>query len=268
MKYSIITINLNNCNGLQKTIKSVANQTCRDFEYIIIDGGSTDGSVEVIKDYTDRIDYWVSEPDKGIYNAMNKGILKAHGDYLLFLNSGDLMYNNNVLEKCSMLLDKDIVVGYITRMDGKSEAHYNQQDITMMHFFHGHLPHQAMFFKKDLFKDKLYDENYRIVSDWKFYMEQLVYNDCSFKAIDINIAIFDCDGISNRNKDVTYLEKQDVLQKTLPRRIYMDYSRYENKESPILDLIPLFNRTYRLQKLIIFCVKCILKIYKIKNLFK
>ena len=87
MKLSIITINYNNCDGLRKTIESVIAQTTRDFEYIVIDGGSTDGSVDVIKEYADYIDYWVSEPDKGIYNAMNKGTRAAHGDFLLFLNS-------------------------------------------------------------------------------------------------------------------------------------------------------------------------------------
>ena len=89
-KISIITINYNNCEGLRRTIESVVNQTCRDFEYIIIDGGSTDGSVDVIKRYADNIDYWVSEPDKGIYNAMNKGIRMATGDYVQILNSGDM----------------------------------------------------------------------------------------------------------------------------------------------------------------------------------
>ena len=86
MKYSVITINFNNIVGLNHTILSELGQTFKDYEYIIIDGGSTDGSVDVIKKYADKIDYWVSEPDKGIYNAMNKGILQAHGDYLNFMN--------------------------------------------------------------------------------------------------------------------------------------------------------------------------------------
>ena len=99
MKFSIITINYNNCEGLRRTIESVVNQTCHDFEYIIIDGGSTDGSVDVIKQYADQIDYWVSEPDKGIYNAMNKGVAVAKGEYCLFLNSGDSLHNNSALAK-------------------------------------------------------------------------------------------------------------------------------------------------------------------------
>ena len=86
MLYSIITINFNNCDGLRRTIESVVNQTNDNYEYIVIDGGSTDGSVDVIQKYSDRISYWVSEKDDGIYNAMNKGVRHAHGDYCLFLN--------------------------------------------------------------------------------------------------------------------------------------------------------------------------------------
>lgn len=97
-KFSIITINYNNKEGLRKTIESVVGQSFRDFEYIIIDGGSTDGSIEVIKEYAGKVDYWVSEPDKGIYHAMNKGVLQAHGEYLNFMNSGDEFYNNGVLQ--------------------------------------------------------------------------------------------------------------------------------------------------------------------------
>ena len=84
MKYSIITINYNNCDGLRKTIESVISQSYKDYEFIIIDGGSTDGSRDVIEQHSRSIDYWVSEPDKGVYNAMNKGIRQAKGDYLNF----------------------------------------------------------------------------------------------------------------------------------------------------------------------------------------
>ena len=98
MKYSIITVNYNNKEGLRKTIESVISQTFRDFEYIVIDGGSSDGSAELLKEYSDKITYWVSEPDKGIYNGMNKGIAKATGDYLNFMNSGDCFYDQQVLK--------------------------------------------------------------------------------------------------------------------------------------------------------------------------
>src|SRR5688572_27521016 len=98
-KISIITINYNNLDGLKRTVDSVVNQTWQEFEYIVIDGGSTDGSGAYIESKSKHFHYWVSEPDKGIYNAMNKGIVKATGEYLLFLNSGDHFFNDTVLEK-------------------------------------------------------------------------------------------------------------------------------------------------------------------------
>ena len=99
MKLSIITVNLNNKTGLEKTVKSVCSQTFEEFEFIIIDGGSTDGSLDIIKRYEDNISCWVSEQDKGVYNAMNKGIKMAKGEYLQFLNSGDSLINSDVLNK-------------------------------------------------------------------------------------------------------------------------------------------------------------------------
>src|SRR5512145_3080868 len=92
-RISIITVNLNNSIGLERTISSVVNQNFCDFEYIIIDGARTEGRLNVIKRYNERLKFWISEPDKGIYDAMNKGLLKATGDYLLFLNSGDFLYD-------------------------------------------------------------------------------------------------------------------------------------------------------------------------------
>ena len=112
MKLSIITINYNNASGLRKTIESVVNQTSLEFEYIVIDGASTDGSIEIIKEFKDKITFWVSEPDTGIYNAMNKGIHSAKGKYCQFLNSGDSLVPPNVTESMLFNLpDSGIVIG-------------------------------------------------------------------------------------------------------------------------------------------------------------
>ena len=113
-KIDIITINLNNADGLKKTIESVVNQTKFDLiNYIIIDGGSTDGSLDIIKQYQDKIDYWVSEKDNGIYNAMNKGIKHIGGDgYCLFLNSGDYLHSNDVIERCMPYLLQEYGIIY------------------------------------------------------------------------------------------------------------------------------------------------------------
>lgn len=113
MKLSIITINFNNEKGLKKTLESVSIQTYKNFEFIIIDGGSTDNSVNIIKEYQPIITYWLSEPDKGIYNAMNKGIAQAHGEYCIFMNSGDTFYDASTIEKSLPYLDGTAIVsGY------------------------------------------------------------------------------------------------------------------------------------------------------------
>ena len=108
MKLSIITINYNNCEGLRETILSVVEQTCKQFEWIIVDGGSQDGSVALLEQYRSYFSYWCSETDKGIYNAMNKGLQHAHGDYCLFLNSGDRLTNNRIIEQVMHELSGDV----------------------------------------------------------------------------------------------------------------------------------------------------------------
>src|SRR5574344_1377354 len=119
---SIITVNKDNCAGLKFTIDSVLCQTFKDYEWIVIDAASTDGSVELIKQYQEHISYWVSEPDGGIYAGMNKGILKATGEYILFLNSGDSLADNDVLENVHQNnLNGDIVLGRINLCDAQQK---------------------------------------------------------------------------------------------------------------------------------------------------
>ena len=112
MKLSIITINYNNAIGLKKTIESLIEQSYQEYEYIVIDGGSDDGSKEVIWESLRYVSSWCSEKDTGVYNAMNKGIMRATGEYLLFLNSGDYLYDSTVLEDVtSTLSGEDIIYG-------------------------------------------------------------------------------------------------------------------------------------------------------------
>ena len=114
MTLSIITINYNNAAGLEKTIKSVISQTCKRYEFIIIDGGSKDGSKDIIEKYQDQITYWVSEPDNGIYNAMNKGVKVAKGEYCIFMNSGDIFVDNDVIRDVFNIgFSADIITGGI-----------------------------------------------------------------------------------------------------------------------------------------------------------
>jgi glycosyltransferase involved in cell wall biosynthesis len=172
MKLSVITINLNNIIGLQKTIESVISQTFKDFEWIVIDGGSTDGSKELIEKYADHISYWVSEPDKGIYNAMNKGIHVAKGEYIEFLNSGDIYFNEKTLENVNRhLSNSDIIYGSaIIRRDGKDIRIHMQRDICSFYdLVKKPINHQSSFIKKELFeKYGNFDENFSGVEDTEF----------------------------------------------------------------------------------------------------
>lgn len=262
-KFSIITINLNNREGLKKTIESIVNQTCKDFEYIVIDGGSTDGSVDIIIAYSAKIDYWVSEPDKGIYNAMNKGILKATGEYCNFMNSGDCFHQKDVLEKVYSECQEDIVVGKMMIGDNPFPFGYPFQDISMVHFIRSSILHQASFIRRSLLFNNLYDEHYSIVSDWKFFIEVLIFQNHSFKNINIIIADFDDSGISNSHYSINKYERNKVLTEMLPERIYKDYILFsEINNSPILDLIPTIKRTNRFHVLTFKTLLFLVNIHK------
>lgn len=199
-KLSIITINYNNLEGLQKTVESVVNQTWQEFEYIVIDGGSTDGSASYIESQKDNIDYWVSEPDKGIYNAMNKGIAKASGEYLLFLNSGDHLNDATVLKKNNIFLKgQDLIYFNIKEIrDNSFRIKKCPEVITFAYMVKDSIPHQSAFIRKSLFeKIGLYDEKLEIVSDWKFFLIALGKYNASYLYVDDFFSTFYFDGISS-----------------------------------------------------------------------
>lgn len=221
---SIITINYNNKVGLKKTIESVIQQDFNSFEFIVIDGGSTDGSYDVIQEYRNYIDYWVSEPDKGIYNAMNKGITIARGEYCNFMNSGDFFYDKNVLSSIFANRKKDlcdIIVGntYCTKWIQPPSK------ITMDFLFSTTICHQAAFIKRSLLQKYYYDEKFKIVSDRKFFLQTLIFDNCSYEAIDVNVVIYDLNGYSANNRTLSDLEYQQVLEELVPSRILEDYGK-------------------------------------------
>lgn len=221
MVLSIITINYNNREGLAKTIRSVANQTYRDFEYIVIDGASTDGSVDVIKENDDNIDYWVSEKDSGIYHAMNKGTKVAHGNYCLFLNSGDQLIDNHVIEHIlSHQFSADIVSGRVKHPDGKIIK--PPRHVTMKTFIVRSMPHQSTLIKRELLLDNPYDERLRIGGDWRFFVQVLIYKNASYESIPDVISLFDTSGLSNTESERRSFEKE-LCRDILPIRIEEDY---------------------------------------------
>ena len=231
-KLSIITINYNNVDGLKKTIESVINQISTDFEYIVIDGDSTDDSVEVIKQYSDKISYWVSEPDSGIYNAMNKGIRKAKGEYCQFLNSGDFLVNTSVIAR--MLEDIpncSVYVGNMLKLlpGGKiyQDKGNTNNELTVLNFYRGTINHSPAFIKRNLFaKYGLYDESLKIVSDWKFYFITVGLNNEVVRYKDLDVTCFDMNGISTLNSDLDKTERKRVLKKLLPSKVLADYDNH------------------------------------------
>lgn len=231
-RLSIISINLNNISGLHKTIESVVNQTFVDFEYIIIDGGSTDGSIDLMKEYGNKIDYWISEPDSGIYNAMNKGILQAKGEYLHFLNSGDWLKDNNVYRDIFRENPyQDVVYGNLIKVypDGayNKDKGIEGKEITFLSMFFGNLNHPASFIRRELFeKNGLYDENLKIVSDWKFFLQIFGINSASAQYIDRDISYFDMTGIGIVQKENLLIERKKVLEELIPSPILSDYEKY------------------------------------------
>jgi len=243
MKLSIITINRNNAYGLRKTIESVVSQTFKDFEYIVIDGASTDGSVEVVKEFEDGMSFWISEPDGGIYPAMNKGIKKAKGEYLLFLNSGDFFVDEYVVKRIlPELSGTDIVQGNtIEDRNGGSYRNrgYGHSEISFLDVQRGHFLHQASFCRKDLFeKYGYFDEGYRYVSDTIFYIKTLGYGGASFRYVDIDIANFDTTGISCTTDPVIRkkrMEEEMRMQRSLfPGRLYA-YCRDSERKVELYD---------------------------------
>lgn len=232
MKLSIITVNLNNRDGLQKTIDSVISQTFHDFEWIVIDGGSTDGSKELLEQYADHFAYWVSKPDKGIYNAMNKGIKVAQGAYLQFLNSGDWLVDESTLERCfAHDFSADIAYGDLYYCNGaEKEVCRYPQDVSFRFFYLSSIGHPASFIKRRILQETLYDEGLKIVSDWKFFLAQAMENK-RFEHIDEIVCCFDTKGISLVNIDLANQERQRVIKEMVPELIEKDYIRMDEMET-------------------------------------
>lgn len=247
MKLSIITINLNNLQGLKKTIESVKSQIFSGYEFIVIDGGSTDGCIDIIKQNTDVITYWVSEPDSGIYNAMNKGIKRATGDYCYFLNSGDYLYSNNTLSEVFMnSMDTSFICGnFITDKKGVQQifSDYKGKDwrFSLYSIFSGFVAHQAFFIKKEMFdKYGYYDERLRIMSDWKLFFIAIGIHKETVGYSDTNIVVYDMDGLSSHiGGKIINDEKMIVAKEELPQKVYKQLSRllYLENNGFIIDFI-------------------------------
>ena len=264
MKYSVITINYNNKEGLAQTIESVLSQTNKDYEYIIIDGGSIDGSVDIIKKNRRHIDYWVSEKDKGVYHAMNKGVAKAKGDYCIFMNSGDCFYSLDVLNNVANY-QEDIICGKILKGNSSIPSGHNKETISLVDLMRASLPHQAMFIKREFLVKHPYDEKYKILSDWKFSIESIVFDNCSFHNIDIIVANYDTTGISSNSSGLFAKEREQILKELFPPRITVDYQRLTPVDDELLDQSLLLTQTLGARQLVKTFSNMVLKVINKKK---
>lgn len=238
IQLSIITINYNNAKGLQKTIESVVSQNYKNIEYIIIDGGSKDNSVDVIKEHEDIISYWVSERDSGIYNAMNKGIQKATGEYLLFLNSGDSLVCETVLEQLikGEKGDTDLVYGDLIRTfsDGTQDFVEMPDFITVDRMMTQTLCHPVTLIHSRLFQEfGLYDERLKIVADWAFFFKVIVHGNATQKHKKVTVANFMMDGLSSLPESRSKInEEKDWVKMNYSSpafiKLYQEYSIYKS----------------------------------------
>lgn len=252
---SIITINFNNRDHLERTIKSVLSQKNCRYEFIIIDGGSNDGSIEVIKKYESHISYWISEIDTGIYDAQNKGIKVATSQYLHFLNSGDYYVDENVLsrfletEHCA-----DIVYGNY-KLENKSKSYIQKSSLRFSDFWYKSvISHQTAFIKKELFdKYGLYDSTLKIAADWKFFLLCIFRYNCTYFYINTDIVFTDSSGISSTADGfiLANTEREVVFNKFFPGLI-KDYTQLSEFH---------FHWMYRFTRKIHLCLK------RIKTLF-
>lgn len=274
MKLSIITINYNNSEGLRKTIDSVVSQTWQEFEWIIVDGGSIDGSRELIEQTASQLEtqdwttkqfsgpddpaayiadntpstqsanphslipttrclLWCSERDKGIYNAMNKGIVHAQGEYCLFLNSGDCFYDCDVLSKAfsyefnlgivcfNQIFDKPGPIEYSSKVSEKS--------FNVLYLLGGTLPHQATLIKRELFITVgLYDEALIVVADWKFFVLSIVFYNVTCCYYPVDFAIIQMEGLSMSQIKLREQERKTIKDAFFPRLVQQDYRKVES----------------------------------------
>jgi hypothetical protein len=212
-RISVITVCYNAQDTIEKTICSVVNQKNADMEYIIQDGGSKDNTLDIINRYNDKyVINFDSAKDKGLYDAMNKAVSKASGDYIIFLNSGDVFCDNDVLCNITKELSSDIVMGNVIRLtsEGELKEEYQGKHTVSRLLLSGRMPcHQVIFAKRKLLMETPFDLSYNICADFNF-MVQCCKKKCSMHYVDIDVSVVDCiDGISSQIENLEEMRRQD-----------------------------------------------------------
>jgi glycosyltransferase involved in cell wall biosynthesis len=221
MRISVISINRNNRDGLERTMNSVFDQTFTDYEYLIIDGASTDRSAELIRSHADRLAYWVSEKDTGIYNAINKGIRQSRGEYLLFLNSGDFLCDRTILQSVAdQGFAEDVIFGDL-RYEDEDTPLCLPDTVSLNTFLGTSIGHGASLIRRTLFdRYGLYNENNKIVSDWEFFIEVFIRHHCTYRHVKRVFTVYQPGGLSVSR---THQEAQAEERRAALKRIFPEF---------------------------------------------
>ena len=215
MLISVITVAFNAIDALKRTIASVVSQKDAEFEYIVVDGAGNDGTAAYLESGISGVSRWISEPDGGIYEAMNKGVRLACGDYCIFMNAGDVFANVHVLSRISPKLEgADIVLGNELLVNGKGRITGftpSRGGFSTDNLLHYSVCHQASFIRRDILLDHPYDESLRLVSDWKFILERFLSGENSFKTVNIDVCLFFAGGLTDKHYDYGQKERLIVL---------------------------------------------------------
>ena len=234
---SIITVVYNCVNTLEETILSVINQNFDKIEFIIIDGGSTDGTIEIIKKYQNQITFWLSESDNGIYDAMNKGISKSKGDFIYFLGGDDLLYDNSVLLITSTrLINKNTI--YYGNVLFKSKNIFYDGKFNSLKIVTRNICHQSIFYTKNVFQNQTFDTKYKIFADYVLNLKLFGNSNYSFKYIPVTIALYNDKGISGSNGiDINFKnDRFEIIKHNFPYWIYL-YRIWRSKISKMIHLL-------------------------------
>ena len=249
MKISIITVSFNAAKTIEQTISSVVNQTYKDIEFIIIDGGSTDGTVDIIKRYDDRIAFWCSESDNGIYDAMNKGIEKSTGDYIQIIGSDDCLYSHDTIQKVVDSLDAETDIFSAARyeVDEEKKIQILATNKTAQYYKRGVLPwmpHTGIFVKGSYMKENLFDTSYKVAADYKFILKAYMDKNVKFQYVDYPVAFFSLSGVSNNFSSELQAENHRLcLELQLAKNIGVDGFVYNKKslKSIVKDILSKMN---------------------------
>lgn len=220
-KLTIITINFNHREGLQRTIDSIVNQTFTDYEWIVVDKESTDGSKELIEQYQSHFNWWCSEPDKGVYNAMNKGLEHACGEYIIFMNSGDMFATPTILTEIFSKPHKaDVLYGrmVVGTIDGEEYwTNMMKPRLRWFDFFSSTLNHQSTFTKREMFvKYGSFDESYRVYGDWRHFAQIIGVEKATSEFIPKIISIYEGGGLSATQEEACKRELARLRQEVYP----------------------------------------------------